>query len=164
MIIVGRFGAPYGVKGWIKVHSFTVPISNLIDYQPWHIADQKGAWQSLSLTNVRTYNKGIVAKIEQCDDRDAAIIYRNCDIAIPRDQLPAADENEFYWTDLEGLTVKTLDGTTLGSIKQLFATGANDVMVVKGEKEHLIPFVLERFVIAVDQENNVITVDWDPEF
>jgi 16S rRNA processing protein RimM len=160
-IIIGRLGAPYGIKGWIKVHSFSHPISNILDYEPWYIQDQ-GQWQPLSVIEKRSHHKGIIALIKHCDDRDKTVTYKNRDIAIFRDQLPALKADEFYWSDLEGLQVETIDGMVLGTVENLFATGANDVMVVKNkDEEHLIPYVKNHVVKSVDIRHKKIIVDWD---
>jgi 16S rRNA processing protein RimM len=162
-ITIGRFGAPYGVKGWMKIQSFTVPVENILDYEPWYI-EQNGDWQAISLSGQRKHNQGVVATIEGCDDREQTVQYRNVDIAVPRNELPELEQNEYYWTDLEGLKVNTVTGKELGIIDHVFATGANDVLVVKGEKEHLVPYLLEQVVKKIDLDNNTMLIDWDTEF
>ena len=86
------------------------------------------------------------------------------EIAVERDQLPELANDEYYWTDLEGLQVRTCAGVTLGRVDHLLATGANDVLVVQGEREHLIPFVLGSVVKAVHLSDGWMEVDWDPDF
>jgi 16S rRNA processing protein RimM len=108
--------------------------------------------------------KGMVAKLPGCDDRDAAAKLVGATIRVPRSALPKAKRGEYYWTDLEGLDVVTVEGVDLGKVSHLFATGANDVLVVHGERERLIPFVTGQFVKEVDLKSGRITVDWDPEF
>jgi 16S rRNA processing protein RimM len=83
---------------------------------------------------------------------------------VHREQLPEAEEGHYYWTDLIGLRVELEDGTALGTIENLMATGANDVMVVKGDRQRLVPFVREQYVKRVDLEHGVVVVDWDPDF
>lgn len=162
-ITIGRFGTPYGVKGWMKVHSFTEPADNILNYQPWYIKEND-TWQPIELSGRRKHNKGVVAGVEGCDNREQSVQYRNVDIAVPRSELPELTQNEYYWTDLEGLQVSMVSGEDLGVVDYVFETGANDVLVVKGEKEHLIPYHLERVVKNIDLDNKTMLVDWDAEF
>jgi 16S rRNA processing protein RimM len=78
--------------------------------------------------------------------------------------LPPAPEGEYYWTDLIGLTVINREGVTLGQVDHLLETGANDVLVVKGERERLIPFLLELVVLEVDLAQRMLRVDWEEDF
>ena len=163
LVTVGRFGAPYGVKGWVKLHSFTDPIDNIFIYQPWLVKLGK-KWQTIKLTDFRKHNKGLIVAIEGCDNRDTTALYRNVTIAVKRTQLPALNTGEYYWTDLEGLTVHTLDDNELGKVDYIFATGANDVLVVKGKREHLIPYLQNNVIKKIDLQNSKIIVDWDADF
>ena len=171
-ITVGKIGAPYGVRGWVKIQSFTESVENLLDYEPWYVrkgkADSGGvstaAWIEAPLMEAKDHSKGIIAKFDGCDDRDSALKLRGQEIAIRRDQLPEPEAGEYYWVDLEGLEVITLEGVSLGKVDHMLATGANDVMVVKGERERLIPYVLQHIVHEVDLEGGTIRVDWDPDF
>jgi len=177
-ITVGKIGAPYGVRGWVKVQSFTESIENLLDYDPWYFSsskiDAKGStsrtslesasWIVAPLLEAKTHAKGIIARFKGCDDRDAALLIGGQEIAIRRDQLPEPPEGEYYWIDLQGLEVKTLDDVSLGKVDHIEATGANDVLVVKGERERLIPYVMDHIVHEVNLEAGFIRVDWDPDF
>jgi len=166
-ITVGKTGAPYGVRGWVKVQSFTESVENLLDYDPWYINPRKtesAAWIQAPLLEAKTHAKGIIARFEGCDDRDAALLMGGQEIAIRRDQLPEPADGEYYWIDLEGLEVKTLDGVSLGKVDHIEATGANDVLVVTGERERLIPYVMDHIVHEVNLEAGFIRVDWDPDF
>jgi len=166
-ITVGRIGAPYGVKGWVKIQSHTEVPSNILDYDPWYLRPEKANdadWREARLDGARVHGKGIVAKFAGCDDRDAAVLMRGQEIAIRREQLPAAEEGEYYWVDLVGLRVETLDGTGLGRVTELMATGANDVLVVEGEQQRLIPFVMEHIVKDVDLDAGLIRVDWQADY
>ena len=109
--------------------------------------------------------KGMVARIPGVEDREGAMALIGADIHVDRALLPAAEDGEYYWADLEGLDVVTVDGLPLGRVNHLFATGANDVMVVRGgEREHLVPFVSGTYVRSVDLDAGRIVVDWDAEF
>lgn len=160
-IIVARVGAPHGVKGMVKIHSFTSPKENIIDYHPWYIRRGK-TWQTVETEQCEHRGELILAQFAGCSDREKAAAYTNCDIAITRDMLPALANDEYYWCDLEGLTVIDKDGKTLGTSLHMMETGANDVLVVKGEKEFGIPFILNDVILEVDLENKVIRVDWEP--
>jgi len=167
-LIVGRITGVHGVKGWVKLHSHTVPIDNLLRYRPWHIL-LDGVEQVLSPVEGRTQGKSLVARFEGENDRDQAARWVGAEIRIDRSQLPPPKKGEVYWVDLEGLSVRTIDGKLLGTVDHLFSTPANDVMVVKGERERLIPYVMDTFVKSVrlageSPEGGEIVVDWDPEF
>lgn len=112
----------------------------------------------------RQHGKGVIALLADCSDRDQARALTGCEIGISRDALPAAQPGEYYWHDLQGLKVVTLAGEALGSVDHLIETGANDVLVVKGDRERLIPFVMGQVIVQVDLEQGEIRVDWDREF
>lgn len=159
---LGRISGVYGVHGWVKVFSDTSPPSNILQYRQWYL-QRDGRWEQHGLADGRSHGKGIVARLAGCDDRDRAALLIGADIAVRRDQLPSVEEGEYYWADLEGLKVQTLDGVDLGRIDYLFQTGANDVMVVKGERQRLLPFI-DTVVRDVDLRAGVMVVDWDPGF
>ena len=162
-IVVGKISTPHGVKGWVKVFSFTDPIDNILNYQPWYI-HRKDGWKSVEVEQGRVHGKTIVAHIEGIDDRDSAERLKGFEIAVQRDQLPEAEADEYYWIDLIGLQVVNLQGKVLGTVDHLMETGANDVLVIKGGKEHLVPFVLDDFIKEVDLKNKKMLVDWDADF
>lgn len=170
LIVIGRITGVYGVRGWVRLASFTDPIDNLLDYQPWLIEDRgqgqiqsQREWRELRVHEVRPQGKGFVARIEACNDRDEAARFAGRDLCIPAERLPQAEDDEYYWLDLEGLEVVTTDGIELGKVDHLFATGANDVMVVKdGKRERLLPFIAD-VIVEVDRSARLIRVDWDPE-
>lgn len=169
-IVVGKIGAPHGVRGWVKIQSFTELAGNLLDYDPWYLSkeQEKGEktqdWQVAELLEAREHGKGLVAHFKGCNDRDAVAELRDRLIAVHRDQLPEPAAGEYYWIDLEGLRVENLDGISLGTVSHLMETGANDVLVVQGERERLIPYVQGPIVKEVDIEGGVIRVDWSPDY
>ena len=87
----------------------------------------------------------------------AATALRGTEILVPREALPPPAPGEYYWVDLEGLRVVTVEGVTLGEVSHLLSTGANDVMVVRGERERMLPFVQPDYVKSVDFESGTIT-------
>jgi 16S rRNA processing protein RimM len=162
-VIVGRITAALGVKGWVKVASFTDPAENLLDYRPWLIREGD-RWRPVEVDETQRRNKGFVARLDGCHDRDGAEALIRRDLAVPRAVLPPPEPDEYYWFDLVGLDVVTTGGEALGSVVRLMPTGANDVLVVQGEdRERLIPFTHEA-VPEVDLGARRITVDWDPAF
>ncbi|MFK5968778.1 MAG: ribosome maturation factor RimM [Candidatus Marithrix sp.] len=159
LVTVGNINGLYGVQGWLKVFSYTNPISNILDYLPWQLQGQ-----TLILQDGRLHAKGIIVKFESIDERDIAARLLGSDIMVNRTELPTAPKDEYYWTDLEGLTVINNEGINLGHVDHLLETGANDVLVVEGERQRMIPFVLQQVVIKVDLTQRILLVDWDADF
>lgn len=147
----------------MKVYSFTEPRDNILSYTPWMVQVQ-GSWQEMRPLQGRIQGKGVVAQIEGYDDRDQAATLIGAEIAVPRRMLPPSAPGEYYWADLQDCRVVTTQGVELGRVTGLFETGANDVMVVKGERERLLPFVQPDVIRAVDLDQGLIEVDWDPDF
>lgn len=164
IVIIGRIGAPFGVKGWVKVQSFTQPSDNIFNYHPWLIRANK-QWQTISIAAKQIQHKQAVIQFENCHDREQAQRYTNCDIGISRTLLPTLPKDEFYWQDLVGLQVINQDNRNLGTVTQLMETGANDVLIVKSDSEEIaIPLLFDEVVIDVDLTNKILRVQWDPDF
>ena len=164
LVTLGHVTGAHGLQGWIKVHSDTSPRENIATYSRLLLNRGEG-WQSWKLSSGRRQGKNVVLKLQGCNDRDTAEALAGARIAIERDQLPELEApDQFYWTDLEGLAVETAAGESLGTVDHLFETGSNDVLVVKGDRERLIPFILEQVVLDVDLESRRMVVNWDPEF
>ncbi len=163
MVTMGRISGLFGVRGWFKVYSHTMPREGILNYSPWYLK-RKAGWEERNVREGHRQGKGVVASIEGCDDRDQATELMDCDIAVRRDQLPKLAENEFYWSDLQGLRVETVEGVGLGKVSHLFETGANDVVVVEGDRERLIPYTWGEAIRSVDLEDGLMVVDWDPDF
>lgn len=160
---LGRISGLFGVRGWVKIYSYTDPRDNILHYDPWYLKID-GQWQPHKLLEGQAHGKGVVAHLEGILDRDQATRYIGTDIAVTRDSMPAAQEGEYYWMDLIGLTVITINGVELGQVDHLMETGANDVLVVKGDKERLIPYIPEQVIREIDLAASRIIVDWDPDF
>jgi len=161
-VVLGRVSGLFGVRGWVKVFSDTAPRENILGYPRWYL-QRDGDWRSYDLLDGRRQGKAVVARLEGCDDRDQAAELIGADIAIRRDQLPPVRAGEYYWTDLQDLRVETLDGIDLGKVDHLFETGANDVLVVNGDRQRLIPFI-DGVIGEIDLDAGRIQVDWDPDF
>ncbi|WP_440904614.1 ribosome maturation factor RimM [Catenovulum sp. SX2] len=169
-VVVGRLGAVYGVKGWLKVNSFTEDPEAIFAYNPWTIGRDK-LWQETNIVEWRRHNKGLIVKFENIDVREKAQLLTGMEIVIPETQLPELEQGEFYWRELVGLAVVNTDGYNMGTVKALMETGSNDVLVVKanlndafGMQERLIPFIDEQVIVSVDKDNQLITVNWDADF
>lgn len=188
MVVMGRIVAPYGVFGWLKIVPDTEAFDGLFDYDNWWLG--KGDdWREMVVETAKVHNDVIVVKLKGIDDRDAALACKGKQIAIPRAQLPEAEENEYYWSDLIGLRVKNLQEIDFGLIVDVFETGANDVIVVKPDviaptiteatnsdkatqkkteakeklQERLLPFTAA-VVLEVDTKAKTMLVDWDADF
>jgi 16S rRNA processing protein RimM len=164
-VLIGRIVGLYGVQGWLKIESWAEPRMRIFDYQPWLLDTAPGGEMQVTGVKGRPQGKGIVAWLPGVDDREQAAALIGTDIHVAREQLPAPAEGEYYWVDLEGLEVVTTEGVMLGRVSHLFATGANDVVVVRdGARERLVPFVQGSYVRSVDLSAGRMVVDWDPEF
>ncbi|MBI5451770.1 MAG: ribosome maturation factor RimM [Gammaproteobacteria bacterium] len=162
-IVVGRIAGLYGVRGWVHIQSDTEPQDNILRYTPWQLGIN-GVWRTVRPLDGRPHGKGLVARIEGCDDRDQAQPLVGAEIAVPREALPALENEQYYWADLIGCQVVTTAGIELGHVDHLLETGANDVLVISGEQERLVPFIRDQVVTRVDMVARRIEVDWDPEF
>ena len=162
VVIVGHVAGLFGVHGWVKVYSHTRPREAILAYNPW-LVKQEDLWQERAFLEGRLQGKGIVAHLAGCTDRDQAGRLIGSEIAVRVEQLPALKQGEYYWAQLEGLKVVNRAGQELGTVSHLFETGgANDVMVVRGRRERLVPFI-PSVIRKVDLEAGVIHVDWEPE-
>jgi len=162
-LIVGKFGAPFGVHGWVKIHSATDPIKAILDYQPWYIKLNE-AWKPLTLITYKIHNKGLIAQIEGYDNPETVSELKNLEIYVLKTTLPKLSDDEIYWADLEGMQVYNKTGVHLGKIDHLISTGSNDVMIIIGERRHLIPFIRNDVVININKEKQEVLVDWDENF
>lgn len=160
--MVGRVSGLYGVEGWVKVHSYTEPRENILGYAPWRLLGEDGTLRA-RVASSRHHGRGLVVRLEGIGDREQARRLLGAEIAVPRTELPAPAPGEYYWVDLVGLRVVSLGGAVLGRVDGLMATGANDVLVVRGERERLLPFI-DSVVLEVDFDAGAIRVDWDPDF
>jgi 16S rRNA processing protein RimM len=163
VVVMARVAGAFGIKGWLKLQTFTQFPDSLDAYASWLIKGSKG-WEEFELEDFAVNAKGAVAKLKGCDDRTAAENMAKREIGIPRDALEDAGEGEVFWFDLIGSEVVNVVGEKLGRVETLLETGANDVLVVKlGTEEILIPY-LEDVVLKVDREAKLITVNWNRDF
>lgn len=163
-VLVGRILGAFGVRGEVKLQSFTDPQRAILGYQPWSLRTEQGGERELSGARGRDTAKGIVATLPDVADRDAAEALRGTEVWVSRTKLPPPSPGEYYWVDLEGLRVVNAEGVAFGTVSHLFSTGANDVLVVQGERERMLPFVQPDVIQSVDFEVGLIRVDWDADF
>ena len=168
LIVLGKITSVHGVRGEVKIYSFTDPIDNLLGYPAWTLK-RDGEVKQVELVSGRLQGKILVAKLKGLDDREVARTFAGFDICVPRALLPDLDDGEYYWHQLEGLKVIDLQGQLLGRLDHLLETGSNDVMVVKpcpgslDDRERLLPYT-EQCVQKVDLAAGEMRVDWDADF
>jgi len=176
---LGRITAVLGLKGWIKVHSDTDPRDGIVRFPRWLLSPpvsgggfgERVAEREVVVLEGRPQGKTVVARLEGIEDRDAAGALVGHSIAVRRRDLPPLGDRGFYWADLIGLRVETVDRIGIGPVVRLFETGANDVLVVGDEREGskpgseiLVPWIRPDVVVRVDRQAGLIVVDWDPDF
>ncbi len=163
IVVVGRIGAPYGVKGWSHIQSFTEPVNNLLRYKTWYLK-MSGKW-CLVHQEVKQQGANIVAHLAGYETREEAAKLVNKEIGVDQADFPSLSKGEYYWSQLIGLKVFTTEGVCLGTVESLLETGSNDVLVVQGDKkQHLIPYIPDEYVLKVELAEGTIQVSWDPEF
>jgi 16S rRNA processing protein RimM len=157
---LGRIGAPYGIKGWVHVQSFTDPPERLLKYRSWSLnaATHK-------VVEARPHGSNLVARLEGIEDRDRAALLQGLIISVPRSEMPKLREREFYQADLIGLSVANLEGAALGAVSHFAETAGGDVMVVRNEsgREHWVPATKEHLT-KVDMAAGQVVVDWPAAF
>lgn len=163
-ILLGHIHGLFGVKGWVKVFSYTRPRSKILDYPRWFVGETD--YRSIRLEDGKAHKEGVIAKLSGIDDRDAAVEMLHNKIWVNASELPELTGDEYYWYQLIGLQVVDTTTQPLGEIIQLFETGANDVLVVKSKNgsEHLVPYIKDRVIKKVDLDNNLMIVDWDTDY
>ena len=161
-LLIGQINGLFGVQGWVKLFSYAHPRKNILSYQPWHIKVD-GVWTTLDIVKGREQGKTIVAQLKGVVDREDSRRYIGVELYIEKSQLPQLAQGEYYWDELTGLEVINNQGIILGTISYLVDTGANNVMVVNGKKEHWVPYI-EPFLISIDMDKRQILVDWDEDF
>jgi 16S rRNA processing protein RimM len=153
----------FGVRGWLRVFSYTRPAENLLDYRPWHVLEA-GELVPIAIAALERRGHVLLARIDGLETREAAAGWVGREIFVTRDQLPPPASGEFYWADLIGLSVVNRSGVELGRVARLLETGAHDVLVVRGETERLIPFVRGVHVLEIDLRRGRLCVDWEADY
>ncbi|SMF35474.1 16S rRNA processing protein RimM [Alteromonadaceae bacterium Bs31] len=172
LISVGRLSGVFGIKGWLKLKSFTEPEEGIFEYSPWWLKTRHGV-KSVEIDAYQQHAGGLIVHIVGIDDRDEAASYTLVDVAVEKAQLPELEGGEYYWHQLMGLKVVSeyeQQNFDIGTVERLLETGANDVLVVKAsdtsidDRERLVPYVPEQYVLKVDLDAQEIRVSWDPDF
>jgi 16S rRNA processing protein RimM len=164
MVIMGRIVAAQGLLGWVKVQAFTEHLDTLIDYDTWQLGNDNQPWREVKVLECKTHTKVLVAKIDGITDRTAAENCKGLLIAVPRNSLPKQGADEYYWSDLIGMSVVNLEGEQLGVVDNMLDMGANDIICVRSDKgEILIPF-LAHVVQDVSLDDKLIRVDWQADY
>ena len=161
-LLVGKINGFFGIQGWVKIFSYTEPRRNILQYQPWYFIDN-GTYKAIEMNTGREQSKTIVAHVKGINNRDEALKLIGKDLYINKDQLPELDNDSHYWHELDGFRVINNNGVDLGVVDYLVDTDSNSVLVTKGDKEHWIPYV-KPYLVSIDKENGVISVDWDENF
>lgn len=165
-IQLGAIQGVFGIKGWLKIFSFCRPKEQILDYSTWELRISSNA-DIYNLQEGKLHGNGVVAKLQCIDDRTQAETLIHAEIWVAKNNLPSLAKDEFYWFQLEGLSVINVHGDLLGHVKKMMETGANDVLVVQDkadQQETLIPYVREQVVKHVDLEEKIITVDWQKDY
>jgi len=164
-VTLGKISGVFGVKGWLKVYSHTDPREGILNYSPWYLK-YGNSWTAIKVKTGHKQGKTLVAQLMGVNDRNLAERMIGLEIAVKTSQLPSLTKNEYYWSDLAGLQVCGLDGEPFGVVDYVFATGSNDVLLVKKNAggECLVPFIGDEVIKSVDLAKAMIQVDWDPEF
>lgn len=167
--VIGRITSVFGVKGWLKVFSFTDPKEGILDYTNW-VLNLDGKRIPVKLEEGRRQGQAIVVRLKGISDRDLARTYCGAEVKVPTAEMPELPEGEFYWRQLQGLDVFTVEGECFGRVDHLIETGSNDVLVVHAtpdsidQRERLIPYRPDQVVREINLAERKLVVDWDPEF
>lgn len=157
-VVLGSIGGAFGVQGWVRINSYTDPVDNILDYPVWQVG-RAGKWQPVEIEEGRVTAKGVLAKLAGIDTPEDARLHVGAEIAVARSELPPAEPGEYYWSDLEGLEAVTKGGDALGRVDHFRTTPAGPVVVIRGEREHWVPFVKDR-IVQVDLAAGRIVLDW----
>ena len=160
-VFVGKVSGPHGIKGWVKVISYTNPLENILSYKEWFIINKEGK-KAFSIEDFRIQGKKIIVKLDGIQDRNSAEDLKNKEILVSRIELPKLEKNTYYWNDLLDLPVLDKKGTQIGKVDSLFETGSNDVLVIVNENKErlLVPFIMEEVIKKVDLVKEFISIDW----
>lgn len=163
IVVVGRVGAAYGIKGWLHVQSFTDPADNLTTFDHLLMRKQSGDWQGLTHTEFQKHQSGWIMKPNNIVTRTEAETYVNFELGIERSALPALEADEHYWIDLIGLNVINTEQVNLGNVQEILETGGPSVMkVLNNDTQYLIPLV-KPVLVKIAKESH-ITVNWEADW
>lgn len=166
-VLVGKINGLFGLQGWMKVYSWMRPPQQIFDFACWWLvpenASQAATTAQYRLRSSQRHGKGLVVQLQDCESRDQAAQLVNRQIFVAAAEFGPLPKGEYYWHQLIGLEVRNQDQKLLGVVEELLETGANDVLVIAGDRQRLLPYI-PTVVIAVDISQRRILVDWDLEF
>ena len=167
IVVVGKLGRPYGVRGWQVLHSFTEPADNLFAYSPWYIQlTPNASWTPVTSSESKPHKDAYVTQINDIADRDEAQLLTGALIGVARDSIPDPEQDEYFWHDLIGSEVSNEQGDVLGQVTELMETGAHAILSIKGKdskRDLLVPFT-EEYVLSVDAEQKQLIVNWQVDW
>lgn len=158
-MVMGRVLGAHGVRGWVKIQSYTEPPEGLLGYREWLVREPGGAARPVRVLRAEHDGRWVRASLEGIADRDAAERLGGAHIEIERARLPPPGEREHYRDDLLGCAVRNLQGVALGTVSHFIDAPAGAVMVVQGEREHLV-LAAPPHLRKVDLAAREIEVDW----
>lgn len=163
-LTLGLIGKTYGVQGWLKIYTYTQPEDSLLQYQPWYLISETDKEKSIivELEKTKRHGNGFIVKFAGINSPEQARLLTGKKINVLRSQLPKLKKDEYYWFDLVGLTIINKNGQLLGKVIYLLETGSNDVLVIKGDKEFAIPYLVGDVIKHIDLDKQEILVDWEP--
>ena len=173
-VVLGRVVGAFGVQGWVRIKPFTESFNGLMEQPVWTLRrESEERAVEVTVVDLKVHVGSLLAKLQGIDDRTAAEGLRGADVTVARDELPPADDGEYYWNDLIGLAVLNSRGVELGRITGLIAAPAHDVLRVQAatnegsqslpSRERLIPFV-EPILQSVDVKGGSVIVDWEADY
>lgn len=162
IVVLGRITGVFGVRGWVKIQSFTSPPENLLEYEVWQLG-QRGTWKVANCAEAKPANRALLARFENCTNPDHAQPLIGAEIGVWRSEMPQPGPGEYYWEDLTGLDAYSPTGAWLGKVDHFRETAVHPLMIIRGERDHVVPLVKQRLV-AVDLDAGRMTVDWDPDW
>jgi len=162
VVILGKIVGTFGVKGWIKIKSYTEPVDNILEYEMWQLG-RAGEWKPVTLEDARLTDKGVLVKLEGLETPEEARLKVGQEIGVWRSQMPPPEPGEYYLSDLEGMEAQSPTGERLGRVDHFRTTPGGTVVIVKGEQEHWIPFVKER-IVKVEMDAGRVVLDWSADW
>ncbi|MFK7864944.1 MAG: ribosome maturation factor RimM [Pseudohongiellaceae bacterium] len=168
-VVLGKLGKAHGIKGWLRVISFTSPAENLLEYHSFD-AHRNGKHEKVEIDGYKQQAGGFIAHVKGVDTPEAARLLTGYELNVLVSELPVLEQDDIYWYQLEGLKVENQHQQNLGSVARLLETGANDVIVVQATassidgRERLIPFIRESIISKIDLPNGIIEVNWEADY
>ncbi|HEY6643397.1 ribosome maturation factor RimM [Povalibacter sp.] len=162
IVILGKIVGTFGIKGWVKIKSYTEPVENILGYEVWKVG-KPDQWQSTIVEEARVTDKGVLAKLKGLESPEEARLKVGLEIGVWRSEMPPPAPGEYYLSDLEGIDAVSASGELLGRVDHFRSTPGGTVVIVRGEQEHWIPFVKDR-IVKVELDARRIVLDWSADW